>query len=201
MKNILAAAALGLSVGVLPGAGLAGTLTNISFISNGGAHVNNTIAPDFASPLAFTATSGLNQPFLNAANSTISLGYGTYYAIAFLDRSSSHFGSGVVSFLLDGTTSFSSIVNFPNPAAASPVFASLALPGGDSVTVSATGLSADRIRVIADGGGLFPDQVPDAFYLFTYASGQTSVIPLPAAGWLLAGGLAFMGFGRRLLAR
>jgi len=199
-KKILSATVLGISADFLPGAGLAGTLTHLSFISNGGAFGNDTVVGNGTWPLAFTATGGLNQPFLNAADSPISLGYGTYYAIAFRGFGS-HVGTGVVSFLLDGTTAFSSPVTFPDPTAASGVFASFAMPGGNAVTVSATGLSADRIRIVADGGGLVADSVPDAFYLFTYSSGQTRVIPLPAAGWLLAGGLAFMGFGRRLLVR
>jgi hypothetical protein len=63
------------------------------------------------------------------------------------------------------------------------VFANFALPDGDSVTISATGLSADRIQIVADGGGLFPGGAPDAFYLFTYSA------PEPATGALLASGL------------
>jgi hypothetical protein len=52
-----------------------------------------------------------------------------------------------------------------------------------AIDPAATGLSADRIQIVADGGGLFPDRTPDAFYLFTYSA------PEPATGALLAGGL------------
>ena len=124
----------------------AGTLTNLSFISNGGNFANDTLLVGITvtntSPLAFTNTASLAEPFLNATDSTISLGYGTYYAVAFL-TTGAHVGSGTISFLLDGVTPFSQTVTFPNPALASGNFASFALPGGDSVTISATGLSAD----------------------------------------------------------
>jgi hypothetical protein len=188
---------LSLASGLLNGAAAA-TLTNISFVSNGGSFVNDTIVGNGTSPLAFTATTSLNQPFLNAADSSISLGYGTYYAISFLGFGQ-HSGVGGVSFVLDGSITFSSLVTFPDPAVVSAPFATFNLLGGDTLTISATGLSADRIRIVADGGGLFQDQVRDAFYLFTYAPGQASVIPVPAAGWLLASGLALMGLGRRWL--
>jgi hypothetical protein len=199
MKKFIFSTLIGLSsVGALSGPAAAGTLTDISFTSNSGSFINDTII-NFTSPLAFTAATGLNQPFLNAVDSTISLGYGTYYAISFLGFGA-HQGPGTVSFLLDGAP-FSQAVTFPNPGAASGVFASFALPGGDSVTISATGLSADRIRIVANGGGLVGDQTPDAFYLFAYSDARQSVIPVPAAGWLLASGLAFMGLSRRLGAR
>ena len=68
-----------------------GRLINIVFISNisngmtfwDGAYINDTIAEGFTSPLAFTATGGLSQPFLNNSDSTIALPYGTYFAISF----------------------------------------------------------------------------------------------------------------------
>jgi hypothetical protein len=126
---------------------------------------------------------------LNAGDSTISLNFGNYYAIAFLGFGQ-HIGAGTVSFLLDGVTPYSQNVTFPDPALASPVFANFALPGGDSVTISATGLSADRIQIVADGGGLFPDGTPDAFFAFIYASGTQSQIPEPGTGGLMAGVLA-----------
>lgn len=200
MKKFILGALIGLSsVGALSGPAAAGTLTDIRFVSNGGSFANDTIDGNGTSPLAFTATTNLNQPFLNATDSTISLGFGTYYAISFLGFGA-HQGPGLVTFLRNGAP-FSQIVTFPDPAAASGVFASFALPDDESVTISATGLSADRIRIVANGGGLVGDQTPDAFYLFSYSPAQTSVIPVPAAGWLLASGLAFMGLSRRMGAR
>ena len=177
-------------VGMMVSPSWAGLLTNLSFVSNGGSFVNNTIVDGTTSPLAFTATTNLAQPFLNAANSTVSLSYGSYYAISFLGFGA-HVGAGTVSFLLDGTTPFSQAVTFPNPAAASGNFATFALPGGDSVTISATGLAEDRIRIVADGGGLFPDQTNDAFYQFNYTAGS-SAVPEPATAVLF-------GFGAVIL--
>ncbi|MFS8086517.1 MAG: hypothetical protein ACMG6H_12865 [Acidobacteriota bacterium] len=111
---------------------------------------------------------------MNASDSTITLGYGSYYAIAFR-AFGSHIGAGTVSFLLNGVTPFSQNVTFPDPTAASGAFATFALPGGDSVTISATGLSADRIQIVADGGGLSPDGTLDAFYAFTFTGGSLSI--------------------------
>jgi len=167
----------------------AGTLTNISFISNGGSFINNTIVDGTTSPLAFTSTTNLVQPFLNNADSSISLGYGTYYAIAFLG-SGAHVGAGTVSFLLDGTQ-YSQAVTFPNPAAASGNFANFVLPAGDLLTISATGLAADRIRIVADGGGLVPDGTLDAFYRLTYSNASTAV-PEPTTGALILVGTAVL---------
>lgn len=166
----------------------AATLTDISFRSNGLSYNNNTVV-DGTSPLAFTATTDLNQSFLNAPDSTISLGYGSYYAIAFLGFGE-HVGEGNISFVADGTP-YSKNVTFPNPASASSVFASFALAGGDTVTIATTGLSADRIRIVGDGGGLQGDSTPDAFYSFKYAN--ASAVPEPASGAMLTGGLAMMG--------
>jgi hypothetical protein len=168
----------------------AGTLTNISFTSNGGTYITDTIVGNATSPLAFTAPTDLAQPFLNASDSSITLGYGSYYAIAFRSFGA-HVGAGTVSFLLGGTTPYSQNVTFPDPTAASGVFATFALPGGDTVTISSTGLSADRIRVVADGGGLAPDDTSDAFYLFNYTRGAQPVPTmsqwgLAALGILLA---------------
>ena len=165
----------------------AGTLTEISFKSNGLSFINNTIVDGNTSPLGFTAATGLSQPFLNAGNSTVSLGFGSYYAIAFLGFGQ-HVGTGLVSFLLDGVP-FTQAVTFPNPAAASGVFASFALPGGETVTVAATGLAADRIRIVADGAGLFGDGATDAFYAFNYVS----AVPESGTAAMLAGGLALLG--------
>ena len=165
----------------------AGTLTDISFKSNALSFINDTINGNGTSPLAFTLTSNLSQPFLNSADSTASLGYGNYYAIAF-QGFGQHLGAGEISFRVNGGALTTQSVTFPDPASASPVFASFALPGGDSVTVAATGLSADRIRIVADGGGLFNDGAVDAFYAFNYAA-----VPEPASALMLVGGLAVLG--------
>jgi hypothetical protein len=166
----------------------AATLTDISFKSNGLTYINDTIAEGGTSPLAFTAATDLGQPFLNAVDSSISLGYGNYHAIAFLGFGQ-HVGTGLISFRVDGGALVSQSVTFPNPASASGVFANFTLPGGDTVTVAATGLSADRIRIVADGAGLSGDGTPDAFYAFNYAS----AVPEAATGAMLAGGLALLG--------
>lgn len=175
-----------LGLGLAPA--YAGTLTDISFKSNGLSFINDTIVEGATSPLAFTADSGLNQPFLNAPNSTISLGYGSYYAIAFLGFGS-HVGAGQVSFRVDGGSLITQAVTFPNPGSASSAFASFALPGGDTVTIAATGLSNDRIRIVADGAGLQTDGVADAYYAFNYAS----AVPEGGTASMLVGGLAVMG--------
>jgi hypothetical protein len=188
MKTLTILVALGLWLPAnLPG----GTITNISFVSNGGNFANDTLLIGLTvtntSPLAFTNTAGLSQPFLNAADSTISLGYGTYYAIAFL-TTGSHRGAGTVSFVLDGATTFSQTVTFPDPALVSGNFATFALPGGDTVTISATGLSADRIRIGTNGAGLAPGGGPDAFYLFSYSQapgGDGGAVPEPGTAMLL----------------
>ena len=175
----------------------AGTVTDISFKSNSLSYINNTIVDGTTSPLAFTAATGLNQFFLNAADSTVSLGYGSYYAIAFLGFGE-HIGAGQISFITDGTL-YAQNVNFPSPASASGIFASFVLAGGDTVTVASTGLSADRISIIADGAGLQPDGTADAFYAFKYSS--ATAVPEPTSLSLLIGGIALMGLmlrrGRR----
>ena len=193
---------------LLPALLSAGALTNLSFISNGGSFANDTLLVGTTvagtSPLAFTNTASLAEPFLNAADSTISLGYGTYYAIAFL-TTGAHVGTGTISFLLDGATPFSQTVTFPNPALASGNFASFALPGGDTVTISATGLSADRIRIGTNGAGLTPGGGADAFYRFSYTEftggGGGSPVPEPGTAVLLLGGALAMFIRRRHLAR
>jgi hypothetical protein len=155
----------------------AGTLTDITWVSNGGQYINDTIVNGNTSPLAFTATTDLAQPFLNAADSTVTLDYGNYYAISFLGYGEM-IGLGTVSFLLDGGTTETQDVVFPDPSVASGRFASFVLPNGDMVTISATGLAADRIQIVADGGGLSPDgHNPDAFYLFRYIR-AADVVPM-----------------------
>ena len=153
----------------------AGTLSRIRWTSNSGIYINDTIVDAATSPLAFTATNDLAQPFLNAADSTISLGYGSYFAITF--RGHAHIGVGTISFLLDGVTTYTQNVTFPDPFSASGVFARFTLPDGDMVTVSATGYAADRIQVVADGGGLTGDGNPDAFYHFNYLRAADVIAP------------------------
>jgi hypothetical protein len=177
----------------------AGVITDITFTSNGGSFVNDTITDNGTSPLAFTATTDLNQPFLNAADSTISLTYGNYYAIAF-EGFGQHFGEGTVSFVLDDATTYSEDVIFPDPSASSGGFATFILPGNDSVTISATGLSADRISIVADGGGLITDGTADAFYSFNFTQDSSSAAPEPASLALFGAGLfVLFGFHRRSL--
>lgn len=176
----------------------AGTLTNISFVSNNGSFVNDTIVEGGTSPLAFTNTLNTNQPFLNNGDSTVSLSFGDYYAISFLGFGQ-HLGSGTVSFLLDGSP-FSQNVTFPANSPGGVNFAFFNLPGGETVSISTTGLSADRIRIVADGGGLTPDGTNDAFYLFTYSNDQ-SAVPEPASFLLAGAGIAaVIGLRSRRLA-
>lgn len=162
--------------GLAAGDAIGGTLTRISWTSNGGAYINDTIVDSTTSPLAFTATTNLAQPFLNAADSTVALNYGSYYVIAFRDFGA-HIGAGAVSFMLDGATTYTRNVTFPDPTNASGVFAYFKLPNGDVVTISATGYAADRIRIIASGGGLTGDGTADAFYLFSYIRAVDVIVP------------------------
>ena len=164
----------------------AGTLTDLSFISNGGSYVNNTIVDGTTSPLAFIASGSTSNPFLNNPDSTIALGYGDYYAIAFLGFGQ-HVGAGTISFTLDGITPFSQNVTFPANSPGGVQFASFNLGNGDTVTVTTTGLSADRLSIIADAGGLQPDGTADAFYLFSYT--QASGVPEPGTFSLMAAGI------------
>jgi len=177
MKTMTKALVIGFTAmtGVVPV--FAEVLTSITWTSHNGVYINDTIVNGTTSPLAFTATNSLVMPFLNAADSTISLTYGTYYAIAFQSYGA-HTGAGTVSFVLDAGTTNSQNVTFPDPTVASGVFANFTLPGGDTVTIAATGLSADRIRVVADGPGLLPDGNPDAIYLFTYTSAAATTVPM-----------------------
>jgi len=178
LKLILALAAIGST------SSMGATLTNLAFTSNNGGFINDTIV-NGTSPLAFTSTTDLAQPFLNSSDSTISLGFGNYFAIAFLGFGQ-HLGAGSVSFNRNGTP-FSQAVTFPANSPAGVAFASFSLPGGESVTVSTTGLSADRIRVVGDGGGLTTDGTPDAFYQFAYSSASS----VPEPGTLAMAGLGF----------
>jgi hypothetical protein len=175
-------------------AATAGVITNISFTSNGGSIANDTINGNFTSPLAFTLTGASSNPFLNNPDTTISLGFGDYYAIAFLGAAQ-HVGNGTVSFLLDGTTTVTQNITFPASTLAGNRFASFNLPGGDLVQISTTGISADRIRIVANAGGLQTDGAADAFYNFSYKAAAS--VPLPTSVGLMALGLAAFGFGRR----
>ncbi len=158
----------------------AATISRIIWTSHSGTYINDTIVNGTTSPLAFTATNDLAQPFLNATDSTITLNYGNYYAIAFRAYGA-HTGSGTISFLLDGVTEYSQNVIFPDPTLPSTTIAAFPLPGGDNLTISATGFAADRIRIVADGGGLAGDGVPDAFYKFDYTcSSLPTLTILPA---------------------
>lgn len=186
-RSILSEVLLVSGVALVPAS--AATLSNISWTSHGGGYVNDTIVNGSTSPLAFTVTTDLAQPFLNAPDSTITLDCGRYYAIAF-GNYGAHTGAGTVSFLLDGVTPYSQSVLFPEPFAVSGEFASFVLPGGDTVTISATGLSADRIRIYPDGGGLTGDGTPDAFYQFNF-------VPEPTALTLLGAGTLGLLFRRK----
>ena len=175
------------AISALPG--FASTLSDIRWTSNRSQYVNDTIFDSFSSPLGVTSTSSLNETFLNNSDSTVSLTYGSYYFIAFRSFGA-HVGAGSVALLENGTTPYSQSVTFPDPTQPSGNFSNFTLTGGDTVTISATGLSADRIRIVADGGGLSGDGTPDAFYLLQYTSGSASATPEPASIALAATGLA-----------
>lgn len=177
-----------LAVAAVPAAA-GSALTNIEFISNGGAFINNTIAEWFSSPLAFTSPS-LGEPFLNNADSSITLGYGDYFAYAFAGYGQ-HVGVGTISGLKGGV-SFSVAANFPADLGSAATFFSHTFADGDTLTVGTTGLSADRVRIFADGGGLLPDGVGDAVYSFSFAP-----IPEPVPAAMLLAGLAVLGLIRR----
>jgi hypothetical protein len=173
-------AALSVALGGMAAMATAGTLTELAFTSNGGSFINNTI-PDFASPLGITANA-LGAPFLNAADSTVSLGFGTYLAYAF-QGFGQHTGSGTISGRRDGVP-FSVAASFPADLSVAATFFSFSFGDGETITVSTTGLQADRIRIVADAGGLAPDGVNDGVYRLVYA-------PIPEAGTLamMLGGL------------
>lgn len=174
----------------------AATLTNLVFNSNAGSYQNDTII-NGASPLAFTLTGATTNPFLNASNSTVSLGYGAYFAIAPLGFGQ-HVGAGNISFLLDGSSSFTQAVTFPSVSPAGVVFATFNLPGGDQVQFQTTGITADRTRVSVDGSGLVPDGELDAFYLLTYSSGSAnSAVPEPSTIGISLLGLAAVAWRAR----
>jgi PEP-CTERM motif len=174
----------------------AGEITNITFVSNFGNFANDTINGNRSSPLGITLAGATDNPFLNNADSTVSLGFGDYFAIAF-QGFGQHLGDGVVSFLLDGTL-FTQNVVFPDNSSGGVSFATFNLSGGDTVQLTTTGLSADRIRIVADGAGLQADNAPDAFYRFSYIDGTpNNNVPEPASLSIAAIGLAALVLGRR----
>ncbi len=178
-----------MAVSILP----TGVITEALFSPNGGAFIDDTIVDGTTSPLGFTNTGGTANAFLNNADSTITgLAYGSYYAIAFLGFGQ-HIGAGTFSVRENGVL-FSTSVTFPSILTCCTQFASLTLAGGDSVTLATTGLSADRIRIVADGAGLNPDGTADAFYQFTFTQG--GAVPEPGSAMLLAIGVSAIGFAR-----
>ena len=184
VRLLLSLASIGMAAISLPAA----TINNIKFFTPANGYTNDTIV-NGTSPLAFTGNANFAQPFLNASDSTITLNYGSYYAIAFLGVGQLQ-GAGTISFLLNNTTLNFANVTFPNPSVAGPIFASFSLPGGDGVTVAPTGLFADRIRISGDGSGLFTDGTADAFYAFNFTSGTASSTPEPATFALFGTGVA-----------
>lgn len=158
----------------------AATLTNLSFISNGGVFINNTIV-DTTSPLGITLPS-LGQTFLNNPDSTISLTIGDYYAYSFAGTGK-HVGPGTISGEFDGNP-FSSAVTFPTDLSTVANFFTFTFPDGETLYVGTTGLSDDRIRIVSDGGGLAPDGNQDAIYSFNF-----SAVPEPTSTTLIGIGM------------
>ena len=184
VRLLLSLASIGMAAISLPAA----TINNIIFYTTANGYTNDTVS-NGTPPLAFTGKANFAQPFLNASDSTITLNYGSYYAIAFLGVGQLQ-GAGTISFLLNNTTLNFANVTFPDPSVAGPIFASFSLPGGDGVTVAPTGLFADRIRISGDGSGLFTDGTADAFYAFNFTSGTASSTPEPATFALFGTGVA-----------
>jgi hypothetical protein len=195
MKNTNTLGALLLTSFLFASSAVAGTLTNIRFDSNSNQFQNDTV-PNGNSPLGFTLLGSTAEPFLNAADSSVSLGFGSYYAIT--SGSGLHLGAGNISFRLDNTTNFTQSVTFPSNTPAGVIFATFNLPGGDIVQFSTTGIFANRVQIAADQFGLVPDGNPDPFFLMTYAAATNgSPVPEPSSIALGLCGLAAIAWYRR----
>ena len=164
----------------------AGTLTDLAFTSNGGSYINDTIV-NGTSPLGFTGTSSLSDPFLNNPDSTITLSLGSYYAWAFVGFGQ-HIGAGTISGMHNGV-SFSSSVIFPSDLGVNSTFFTYVFGDGEAISVSTPAVSADRITIAADGSGLVPDGNLDAGYGFVYAS----AVPEPSVWALMLAGVTALG--------
>jgi PEP-CTERM motif len=174
----------------------AGIVSDVSFVSSGANFRNDTIVGDGTSPLGFTRTGATDNPFLNNADSTVSLGFGEYFAIAF-QGFGQHLGSGTVSFRLNGILNTQNVI-FPDSSPGGVTFATFNLIDGDIIQLSTTGLFADRIRIVADGGGLQANGTTDAFYRFSYIDLPTTNnnVPEPTSLSIAALGLAATVFSR-----
>lgn len=196
MQNTTKLGALLLTSFLFTSSAVAGTLTNLTFTSSNGAFINDTV-PNGTSPIGFTLLGSTTNPFLNNADSSVSLGFGSYYGIT-AGGFGQHSGAGSIAFRLDDTTNFSQNVSFPDNLTSGQILASFVLPGGDTLEVSTTGIFADRVRIFADGVGLATDNIADPFWLFTYTSGSTdnSEVPEPSSIALGLCGLAVIAWRR-----
>jgi len=199
MQNTTKLGALLLTSVFLSSPALAATLTNFTLIPQGVAFTRDTVANSGWSPIGFTLTGSTSNPFLNNADKSVSLGYGSYYMTVFGGVFATPVGPGYTfRFLLDNTTTYSQVVTLPDNLTAGQIFGSFALPDGDTVQLSTTGLFADRVRNSADGAGLAPDGNDDPLWLLTYTSGSTdnSAVPEPSSIALGLCGLAVIAWRR-----
>ena len=189
--------AMTLGLALAFGSASAVTLTDLAFTSNVGGQpstfINDTIV-NGTSPLGFTAPA-LGAAFLNNPDSTISLGFGNYFAYNFTGFGQ-HVGNGTISGKNDGVA-FSSSVVFPSDITTPGDFFNFTFGNGETIRVGVTGLTADRIQIASDGSGLSPGGNVDVPYSFNYAAG-VSAVPEPGTWGLMLGGLGLIGaFGRR----